>query len=86
MIKFRTLDTDEIVELYEDVKLMGIKEEVPEEPYELCDVDDPDSFQSVYVCHQDGKYYVDYDIPSNWYDINNCPIVLGTLEDLDYAY
>lgn len=81
MKKFRILDTDEITELYENIELMGVKEEIPEEPYVLCDVNDPDSFQSVYVCHQDGNYYVDYDIPSNWYDINNHPIILGTLED-----
>lgn len=77
MIKFKTLDGEEL-ELNGEVKKCGILQNDDNYGlFELCDVDNENSFTTVDVIEENGTMYVDFNEVSRWVDSN---IVVGALE------
>ena len=76
MRKFKSLDGEEL-ELYGEVKEYGILEN-EDGLYELCDKENEESFLTVDVIQEKGKFYVDFNEPSEWAYSN---VVVGRLEE-----
>lgn len=74
MRKFKKMN-EEIVELYGELEQKGILEN-EDGLFELCDVENKDSFTTVDVIYEDGTYYVDYSEASRW---SNSNIIVGSL-------
>ena len=77
MTKFKSLDGEELL-LNGELKKYGILQNDDNYGlYELCDVDNENSFTTVDVIEEDGIMYVDFNEPSDWADSN---IVVGALD------
>lgn len=77
MKKFKTLDGEEL-ELNGEVKEYGVLQNDDNYGlYELCELDNENSFTTVDVIEENGMLYVDFNEVSEWADSN---IVVGSLE------
>lgn len=76
MKMFKSLDGEKI-ELGNEIEKYGILEN-EDGLYELCNIDNENSFLTVNVIEENGNLYVNFNEPSEWADSN---IVVGELED-----
>lgn len=76
MKMFKSLDGEKI-ELGNKIEKYGILEN-EDGLYELCNIDNENSFLTVNVIEENGNLYVNFNEPSEWADSN---IVVGELED-----
>lgn len=79
MKKFKPLDSNEVIQLNQKFTKMGICQDFTNAPYHLCKANNPNSLQTVLVCFENGKYYVNYTIPGEFFYFNNYPVIPGKL-------